>query len=123
MRCFIGIALAKVIIVQHPAGDEGIEHGTFSLVQLPAFRVGTNLADHLARFLEDNREKILGFLCPLDHFFPYFIKGVQLHVSEAVNQRLVQVFVQIFRIALLKRTQMQSFCLNHISLPQFFFLI
>lgn len=71
MRCLIGIALAKVILVQHPAGAEGIEHGTFSRVRLPAFRVGTNLADRLAHFLEDNREKILGFLCPLDHFFPH----------------------------------------------------
>lgn len=113
MRCLIGTALAKVILVQHPAGAEGIEHGIFSRMRLPAFRVGTNLADHLARFLEDNREKILGFLCPLDHFFPCFIKGFQLYVGEAVNQRLVQVFVQIFRVALLKRTQKQSFCLNH----------
>ena len=60
-----GVSLALVVLIQHPAGAEGVPHGVFPGVGLACLRVGVDLADDLAAVLQRNGEIVFRLDQPL----------------------------------------------------------
>ena len=71
-----GVPLALVGLVQHPAGAEGVPWGVLACMGLARLRVGVDLPNDLAAFLQGDGEVVLRLAEPLFHFCLRLIQRV-----------------------------------------------